>query len=107
MVRRFGKYELLDSIGTGGMAEVWRARVRGPAGFSKEVALMLIQVKPWGDVWLDEVRLGQTPLSPVEVAAGRHRVVVSNPESGHQQRRVEVAAGERTFLEIDLTQREH
>ncbi|MCB9727505.1 MAG: serine/threonine protein kinase [Deltaproteobacteria bacterium] len=32
---RFGKYELLEKIGTGGMAEIYKARVAGPDGFEK------------------------------------------------------------------------
>ncbi|MEM9071824.1 MAG: protein kinase [Myxococcota bacterium] len=41
MARRilFGSYELLDRIGEGGMAEVWRARARGVAGFEKTVVI--------------------------------------------------------------------
>ena len=31
----FGKYHLLEKIATGGMAEVWRARFDGMAGFEK------------------------------------------------------------------------
>jgi len=31
----FGRYELLERIGVGGMAEVWRARVAGVGGFEK------------------------------------------------------------------------
>ncbi len=31
----FGKYHLLEKIATGGMAEVWRARFHGVAGFEK------------------------------------------------------------------------
>src|SRR5262245_49124018 len=34
-----GSYELLDRIGEGGMAEVWRARARGAAGFEKIVVI--------------------------------------------------------------------
>jgi serine/threonine-protein kinase len=39
---RFGKYSLLERLGGGGMAEVFRARLFGPQGFKKDVALKLI-----------------------------------------------------------------
>lgn len=39
---KFGKYTLVDKIGDGGMAEVYRARVAGVAGFEKIVALKKI-----------------------------------------------------------------
>jgi len=35
----FGSYELLERIAEGGMAEVWRARSRGAAGFEKTVVI--------------------------------------------------------------------
>ncbi len=35
----FGRYTLLERVGSGGMAEIWRARVTGPAGFEKVLAL--------------------------------------------------------------------
>ena len=38
----FGRYELLNRIGTGGMAEVWRARVGGVGGFEKIVVVKKI-----------------------------------------------------------------
>jgi serine/threonine-protein kinase len=34
-----GKYELIEQIGQGGMASVWRARTLGAAGFSRKVAI--------------------------------------------------------------------
>lgn len=39
---RFGKYELLEKIAVGGMAEVWRARSRGEAGFEKILVIKRI-----------------------------------------------------------------
>ncbi|HVT43153.1 MAG TPA: TonB family protein [Thermoanaerobaculia bacterium] len=39
---RFGQYVLLDRIATGGMAEVWKARMRGVEGFQKIVAIKKI-----------------------------------------------------------------
>ncbi|RMG16184.1 MAG: PEGA domain-containing protein [Deltaproteobacteria bacterium] len=40
--RRFGKYELVRRIATGGMAEIYRARYIGAAGITKQVVLKKI-----------------------------------------------------------------
>ncbi|MSP17877.1 MAG: serine/threonine protein kinase, partial [Myxococcales bacterium] len=40
--RPFGKYVLLERIAAGGMAEVYRALLRGDSGFEKTVALKLV-----------------------------------------------------------------
>jgi serine/threonine protein kinase len=40
--RRIGRYEILEHIGTGGMAEVYLARCSGEAGFSKKIALKVL-----------------------------------------------------------------
>ncbi|HEV7667276.1 MAG TPA: TonB family protein [Thermoanaerobaculia bacterium] len=40
--RRFGQYTLLERIAVGGMAEVWKARMRGLEGFQKTVAIKKI-----------------------------------------------------------------
>jgi serine/threonine protein kinase len=39
---KFGRYALLEKIGTGGMAEIYRAKTFGAAGFEKEFAIKLI-----------------------------------------------------------------
>ncbi len=40
--REFGQYALLEKIAIGGMAEVWKARMKGVEGFQKTVAIKKI-----------------------------------------------------------------
>jgi serine/threonine protein kinase len=60
--RRFGKYLLLDRIGRGGMAEVFRAKTFGAAGFVKESAIKKILTSLLDDdqfvrMFVDEAKL--------------------------------------------------
>jgi TonB family protein len=59
---RFGQYVLLDKIATGGMAEVWKARMRGVEGFQKTVAIKKIlphlsDNREFIDMFIDEAKL--------------------------------------------------
>jgi serine/threonine-protein kinase len=59
---RFGKYDLLALLATGGMAEIWLARVSGMAGFEKLVVIkrLLDQLAvdhEYVEMFLDEARI--------------------------------------------------
>ncbi|MFI5288491.1 MAG: serine/threonine protein kinase [Polyangia bacterium] len=59
---RFGKYDLLALLATGGMAEIWLARVSGAAGFEKLVVIKRLldqlTVNPeYIEMFLDEARI--------------------------------------------------
>jgi serine/threonine protein kinase len=58
----FGKYELIEKIASGGMAEVYRARSRGLAGFEKILVIKkilphLAKDKEFVDLFIDEARI--------------------------------------------------
>jgi serine/threonine protein kinase len=64
-----GKYEILRKIATGGMAEIYLARIRGTAGFEKLVVLKRILPQVAEDpqfvqMFLDEARLSSTLQHP-------------------------------------------
>jgi len=59
---KFGQYVLLDKIATGGMAEVWKARMRGVEGFQKTVAIKKIlphlsDNQDFIEMFIDEAKL--------------------------------------------------
>lgn len=58
----FGKYQLLEKIATGGMAEVWRARAQGMAGFEKILVIKkilpkLLSNREFIELFIDEARI--------------------------------------------------
>ena len=58
-----GRYELLERIAEGGMAIVWKARVRGAAGFARTVAVKEIKVeyrsvRQYIQMFIEEARIG-------------------------------------------------
>jgi serine/threonine protein kinase len=64
-----GKYEVLRKLATGGMAEIYLARVRGTAGFEKIVVLKRIlphfaEDPTFVQMFLDEARLAATLQHP-------------------------------------------
>jgi serine/threonine-protein kinase len=59
---RFGKYDLVALLATGGMAEIWLARISGVAGFEKLVVVKrlldpLAQDPEYVEMFLDEARI--------------------------------------------------
>ena len=64
-----GRYELLEIAGHGGMADVWHARVRGDAGFQRDVAVKqmhpaLANQPTYVAMFVEEARVGSALQSP-------------------------------------------
>lgn len=58
-----GKYELLEMIGEGGMATVWKGKSHGAAGFSRTVAIKKMKsdfrhMQNYIDMFVEEARVG-------------------------------------------------
>ena len=64
-----GRYELLEVAGRGGMADVWRGRVRGDSGFVRDVAVKQMHqnlaLQPqYVAMFVEEARVGSSLQSP-------------------------------------------
>lgn len=64
-----GRYELIDVAGRGGMADVWRGRVRGDSGFVRDVAVKqmhqnLAAQPQYVAMFVEEARVGSSLQSP-------------------------------------------
>ena len=76
---RFGQYTLQEKIAAGGMAEVWKARMRGVEGFQKTVAIKkilphLTDNSEFIGMFIDEAKLAAqltTPTSSRSTTWGR------------------------------------
>jgi len=64
-----GRYELIEVAGRGGMADVWRGRVRGDSGFVRDVAVKqmhgnLASQPQYVAMFVEEARVGSSLQSP-------------------------------------------
>ena len=64
-----GRYELVEVAGRGGMADVWRGRVRGDSGFVRDVAVKqmhanLASQPNYVAMFVEEARIGSALQSP-------------------------------------------
>jgi len=64
--------------------------------------LLQIAVRPWGEVTVDSVLVGTTPLDKIPLAAGPHVVRVRHPGYEVLERRVSIQAGQTERLVLDL-----
>ena len=56
-----------------------------------------------GEVWVEDKRIGQTPLESISVPIGAHEIRVTHPELGERRLYVDVTLTERLHLTFDFT----
>ena len=61
-----------------------------------------VDVQPWGEVWVEDKRIGQTPLESISVPIGAHEIRVTHPELGERRLYVDVTLTERLHLTFDF-----
>jgi hypothetical protein len=66
---------------------------------------VVFRVKPWGEIWLGEQRLGVTPNVRVERPAGRYTFTVRHPDFPPRALSVEVQPEAEVMVKVDLTAR--
>ena len=74
-----------------------------PAQARQKMGSVEFRIRPYAVVWIDGKRLGQTPLPPHELPAGKHMVQLVNEEQGkHVTLQIEVQAGKPYMLKYNL-----
>jgi serine/threonine protein kinase len=63
-----------------------------------------LRVMPWGVVRIDGETLGKTPLAkPIELPAGKYRVMIEHPRFGAREIAVQIGRGDTLRQSVDLT----
>jgi len=61
-----------------------------------------LNAAPWAEVWIDGVRVGETPIGNLSVAVGPHEVVFKHPQFGEKRHAISVTVGAPVRLSIDM-----
>jgi serine/threonine protein kinase len=76
--------------------KVAQVRVEFPKG---TIALNAV---PWGEVWLDGEKVGETPIGNLSLTIGTHDVLFRHPDFGEQRHKVTVTLTTPARLSVDL-----
>jgi hypothetical protein len=63
---------------------------------------MAINAIPWAEVFVDNTRVGETPIGNFAVPIGAHEVIFRHPELGERRMSVTVSVGEPVKVGVDL-----
>ena len=61
-----------------------------------------LNASPWAEVWLDGVRVGETPIGNLAVPIGSHEIVFRHPQLGEKRHAVSVTAGIPVRISVEM-----
>jgi hypothetical protein len=61
-----------------------------------------INAQPWAEVWIDGVRVGETPIANVSIALGVREIVFRNPQFGERKLVTTITGGAPAALSVDF-----
>ena len=64
--------------------------------------LLSINALPWAEVWIDGVRVGETPIGNYSLPIGNHELLFRHPDLGEQRKTVAVNAQGPVRVGIDM-----
>lgn len=85
-----------------------RRTVNVQAGRTSEIRLeaprvpLHVNALPWAEVWIDNQRVGETPIGNLQQTIGTHEVVFRHPELGERRTTVLVTLKEPARVSMDL-----
>ncbi len=77
--------------------------VRKKVAFSVATGKLLVQAKPWADIYLDGKKIGTTPLQPHPLPPGEYRVRLYNPALEQESnKRVKIESGKTARVSVNF-----
>ena len=65
--------------------------------------MLSANARPWADVLIDGISVGQTPIANLAVPIGTHQVVFRHPQLGERRESVVVGVKGPNRIAVDLT----
>jgi serine/threonine-protein kinase len=69
---------------------------------AQRTGLLLVEARPWGNVRVDDLDVGTTPLDTIPLRPGVHTVVVQHPSYEPIERKVTIRAGRTERMLVDF-----
>ncbi len=67
--------------------------------FKKKAGRLKVVVEPWAEIYLDGVKIGETPLAARKLPEGRYQILLKNPQTGKKLKKsIMIVAGKDTLV---------